>query len=178
MTFPGGNLVLGSYCGPSIDVGPALTENIPRNNEQQVHRSTYRSLKPYESVNPDDIKARDEIYTATGEKLGPAESAKYFESDPRIVTPTLDRYDDDEEHHTHMPEVDEIMPKAMENYIGAEIMLSCGEIVSQGSVRLRKRDVGGNTFGRANSNPVLDPRSYEVEFEDGSISNYSENVIA
>ena len=46
-------------------------------------------------MNPDEINARDEFYMAPEEKLGPAESDKYFESDLEIVTPTLDRYDDD-----------------------------------------------------------------------------------
>ena len=46
VTFPGDKLVLGRYCGPSIDVGPALTANIMRNNGQQVHSSTYSALTP------------------------------------------------------------------------------------------------------------------------------------
>ena len=92
VTFPGDKLILGSYCGISIDVRPALTAKIMRNNGQQVQRSTYMALKTDELVNPDDIKARDEFDMAIGEKLGPAESAKYFESEPEIVTTTLDRY--------------------------------------------------------------------------------------
>ena len=36
-----------------------------------------------------------------------------------IVTPNIDWYEDNEEHQTHMPEVDYITPEAMENYIGA-----------------------------------------------------------
>ena len=31
----------------------------------------------------------------------------------------------------------------------------------------------GNIIGRANSNPNIIIRSYEVEFEDGSMNNYS-----
>ena len=54
--FPGKKLVLGRYCGPSIDVGPALTSNILRKNRQQVHRYTYRELTTDELVNPDEIK--------------------------------------------------------------------------------------------------------------------------
>ena len=46
-------------------------------------------------------------------------SAKDFESDPDIVTSTLNWYEDDEEHQTHMPEVDDITPDSMDNYIGA-----------------------------------------------------------
>ena len=77
-----------------------------------------------------------------------------------------------------MPEVDEIMPEAMDNYIGAQIMISSGDTVAQGSVRHRKRDMEGNNIGRANSNPIIDTRTYEVEFKDGSMSTYSSNVIS
>ena len=59
------------------------------------------------------------------------ESTGYFESEPEIVIPNLDPYENDEEHQTHMPEVDEITPEAMENYVGAEIMVSSGDTVYQ-----------------------------------------------
>ena len=178
MTFPVEKLILGRYCGPSIDVRPALTAKIMIKNGKQVHRYTYRELKPDELVNPDEIKDHDVFDTSIEEKLGPAASAKYFESDPEIVTLTLDRYEDDEEHQTRMPEVDDITPEAMENYIGAEIMISHGDTVAQESIRPRKHDVEGNSIGKANSNPILDTRTYEVEFEDGSMSTYSANVIS
>ena len=103
VTFTGYKFVFWSYFGPSIDVGPALTAKILRNNGQQVHRYTYRALTPDELVNPDEIKACDKFETAIDEKLGPEAPAKYFESDPYIVTQTLDQYEDDEEHQTHMP---------------------------------------------------------------------------
>ena len=64
-------------------------------------------------MNPDEIEARDEFDTAIRKKLGPAAVDKYFESDPKIVTPTLDPYEDDKEHQTHMPEMDDITPEAM-----------------------------------------------------------------
>ena len=94
VTFPGEKLVLGIYCGPSIDVGLALTAKIMRKNGKQVHRYIYRALKPDELVNPDEIKSRDEFDTSIEEKLGPAISDKDFESDPEIFTPNLDRYED------------------------------------------------------------------------------------
>ena len=128
-------------------------------------------------MKPDDIKARDESETAIGEKLGPVASAEYFESDPDIVTLTLYQYEDDKEHQNHMTEVDGIMPEAMENYIGADIMVSHGDTVTQVSLRRRKCDVEVNAIGRANMNTILDTRAYEVEFEDGSMSTYSASVI-
>ena len=78
MTFPGDKLVLGRYCVPSIDFGPALTAKILRKNGKQVHRSTYRALTPDELVNPDNIKARDEFDTAIKEKLGPSASDNFL----------------------------------------------------------------------------------------------------
>ena len=178
VAFPGDNVVLGRYCGPSIDVGPALTANILRKNGQQVHSSTYRLLTPDELVNPDDIKAHDGFDTAIGEQLGPAASAEDFGSEPEIITLTLDRREDNEEHQTHIPEVDDIITEAMDNYIGAQIIVSHGDTMAQGSVRHRKRDVEVNTIGRANSNPILDTRTYEVKFEYGSMITYSEIFIA
>ena len=178
VTFPGDKLFLGRYSGKSIDVGHALTAKIQRKNWQQVHRSTYRLLAPDKLVNPDEIKACDELDTTIGKKLYPSTSDKYFESDPEIFTPTLDRYEDDEEHQTDMPVVNDITDEAMENYIGADIMIFHGDTVYQGSVRLRKRDVEGSIISISNSNPILDTQTYEVEFEGGSMSTYYENVIA
>ena len=57
-------------------------------------------------------------------------------------------------------------------------MIYHGDTVSQGSVRHSKRNVEGNTIGRANSNPILDTSTYEFKFEDVSMSTYSANVIA
>ena len=71
-------------------------------------------------MNPDDTKARDDFDTSIGEKLGPAASAKAFESEPEIVTPDLDRYEDDGEHQNYMTEVDGITPEAMDNYWGGD----------------------------------------------------------
>ena len=61
-----------------------------------------------------------------------------------------------------MPEVDDITPEVMDNYIGAEIMIYHGDTVAQGRGGCRKLNVEGNTIGRANSNLILDTRTYEV----------------
>ena len=77
-----------------------------------------------------------------------------------------------------MPEVDEIVPEAINNYIGAGIMISHGDTVTQESVRRSKHNVEGNTIGKANSNPILGTRTYVVKFEDGIMSTYSANFIS
>ena len=35
-----------------------------------------------------------------------------------------------------------------------------------------------NTIGRVNSNPILDTRNYEVEFDDGDVAELTANLIA
>ena len=46
------------------------------------------------------------------------------------------------------------------------------------SVKQQARDAKGELFGTRNSNPVLDTRSYEVDFPDGDVAEFTENVIA
>ena len=77
-----------------------------------------------------------------------------------------------------MPEVEKFTPEAIGNYIGAEIMISHSDTFTQGRVRRRKRNMEGNTIGRANSNPIMDNKTYEVGFENTRMSIYSENVIS
>ena len=46
------------------------------------------------------------------------------------------------------------------------------------SVKRRARDAEGELYGTINSNPILDTRSYEVEFPDGDVAEFNANVIA
>lgn len=45
-------------------------------------------------------------------------------------------------------------------------------------VRGRKRQLDGSVVGKANANPILDTRTYEVEFPDGQTAELAANVIA
>ena len=46
------------------------------------------------------------------------------------------------------------------------------------SVKQQARDAKGELFGTRNLNPILDTRSYEVEFPDGDDAEFTANVIA
>ena len=50
--------------------------------------------------------------------------------------------------------------------------------MSRGGVVSRKLDVDSNLIGRKNSNPILDSSRYEVEFDDGEITELTADVIA
>ena len=88
--------------------------------------------------------------------------------------------DDDEffEEEAVRPEQDEYTPEAFDGYLTASVLLPRGGEVLRAQVVSRKRDSNGNPIGRANANPILDTRIYEVKFEDGAREFYSENLIA
>jgi hypothetical protein len=67
---------------------------------------------------------------------------------------------------------------AYDQYVGAELLLPHGDQMVHGKVIKRARDEDGNPIGKRNTNPILDTREYEVEMSDGSIAEYSANVIA
>ena len=56
-------------------------------------------------------------------------------------------------------------------------MLTCGSTLSKGRVTGRKRDAGGQVCGRANNNPILDTITYLVHFNDGKVTELTDNVI-
>ena len=53
-----------------------------------------------------------------------------------------------------------------------------GDNVTTGKVVGRKRGPDGEMKGVASTNPILDTRTYDVEFPNGEVSEYSANVIA
>jgi hypothetical protein len=50
--------------------------------------------------------------------------------------------------------------------------------MQSGKVKTREREHDGSLRGTANSNPILDSRTYDVQFPDGVEGEYSANVIA
>jgi hypothetical protein len=65
-----------------------------------------------------------------------------------------------------------------DQYVGASVSLPIGNELVSAKVCRRKRMLDGSVTGKANKNPILDTRTYEVEFPDGQIAEFSANVIA
>jgi hypothetical protein len=76
------------------------------------------------------------------------------------------------------PEADEMDTEAYDQYISAQVLLPTGDTMKTGKVLKRKLDGDGRLIGRANSNPLLDSRVYEVEFSDGTVKEYAANLVA
>jgi hypothetical protein len=69
-------------------------------------------------------------------------------------------------------------PEAYDQWLTAKVLLERGGPPESATVIGRKRDHDGVPIGRANSNPLLDTREYEVEFADGTVQAVTANVIA
>ena len=69
-------------------------------------------------------------------------------------------------------------PEDYDTYISAEVDLPLYREQRQGKVTARAWDSAGKLFGKANSNPILDTRVYQVEFLDGNMAEYFGNMIA
>jgi hypothetical protein len=64
------------------------------------------------------------------------------------------------------------------NNLFKELHLPRGGEFAKARVLKRSRDGDGVPTGHCHENSILDTRQYKVEFQDGSIDTYKENVIA
>ncbi|GFH50714.1 hypothetical protein CTEN210_07190 [Chaetoceros tenuissimus] len=85
----------------------------------------------------------------------------------------------EEVHKAELENVDDRYLEALDNYINAEVILpeKDGTAVLT-KVKGRKRDAEGNPVGKANENPILDTRVYQLQFPDGRVEEYAVNMIA
>ena len=99
--------------------------------------------------------------------------------DPNITTPHYEHYEDDFETHQHVPNIDDdINLETEDTYIGAEVSLPHGDSQQTGKVICQARGQDGELTGATYNNPILDTCSYQVEFPDNQLGEYSANAIA
>ncbi len=73
----------------------------------------------------------------------------------------------------------QVTPKIGDNYLSAELMLPKGAgVLVNGRMTPCKCDQDGNPVGHANDNPILDTRSYVVNFNDGDQTELTASMIA
>ena len=176
--FPEDKWLLGRYCGPTLDVGPAMTAKCLKSNGQQVFRSTYRPLTQAEYDNPIIQQQMKEFDEAIAIKLGPCAKDSDFEFDfiPDAHTPTFDPYSDEDNKQDIVPDRDE--SQDFDAFIGAEVLMPHEDNQLMGKVRERKRERDGSLKGTGNTNALFDTRAYVIEFPDGAEAEYTANIIA
>lgn len=84
-----------------------------------------------------------------------------FASSPKVVSfnmPIYGWYDDNDDANTY------------NQYVGAEVELPNGGEMMNAKVRGCKCMTHGSVVGCANANPILNTRTYKVEFPDGQVA--------
>jgi hypothetical protein len=186
VSYPDDPMVLGRDLGPAIDIGPAMTRKVLKANGKVVYRSTVRSLNPDELADETMKRKRKEFTDKVNSALGDGFKYEDFVNDPELEhlgTPVYQSYaDDDGDEFPQMAEdVDEpLEPDAdtYDQYVGASVSLPIGNELVNAKVLGRKRMLDGTVTGKANKNPILDTRVYDVQFPDGQVAEYSANAIA
>ena len=172
-------MTLGRYLGPSPDCGSHMTYKILKVNGEIVHRSTLRSLTLSETEMDVHRLERQRFDDNIARKLGLKATVADFP--PEELTPEWEKYADDDPSSTlpGPPAEDlEPTPELGDIYLNVDILFPRGDKVEKGCVINRKQNSDGDPIGRANANPILDTRRYDVEFEDGQVTELTANVIA
>jgi hypothetical protein len=129
---------------------------------------------------PEEVALREAFTKAANNKIGPPvdhEELQDIHAD--IPTPEHEMYEDDDVSvQGPVPDIDNITPEMQDGYIGAQVNLPYGGTYRSGTVKRRKHNDDGELEGVADSNPICDTRTYEVELEGGELVAYSVNMIA
>jgi hypothetical protein len=179
---------LGRDLGSAIDIGPAMTRKILKKNGSAMYISSVRPLTQDEIQSPTERQECEKFDVAIEERFGTAMNKDDFQNDPDyayFVTPTYDCYEDDEVSPSMMPYIDGIKEEhdvdTYDQYFGAHARVPIWDEIRSGKVVRRKHELDGTVRGRANANPMLDTRTYEIDFPDGRSDEYTviaENMYA
>ncbi len=187
IAFPDNRLTLGRHLGPATDVRLALTAKILKQNGQYVCRSTLRHLTLEATLCTVQTAARVHFDNMITKLIGHKSIPGEFPMED--LTPKYERYPGhtieegpNNAYEDGLPDNDGLdplpTPEAGDNYISAEVLLPLGSVLRWGKVISCKHNADGNTVGQAHEQPILNTRTYDIEFNDGTITELMANKIA
>jgi hypothetical protein len=170
---------VGRWLGPSHRIGAAMCFYILVKNGEVVSRSSVQHVTKLEMMQ-DDIRQKMEAYKS---KIQGRLQDKGFKCRHELENAFfIDDEDDDEvaeqEDPAGIDKADTYTPEGYDEFIGAQVMVPCGDGRIQGTITKQAKDNDGNPIGRRHNNYYLDTRQYEVELSDGTTEEYHANVIA
>ena len=153
-------------------------------NDNVVPRRTARPLGVDEKHNSLEAKKRETFDALIEKRWGKVITPPQISKDE---TESWEEYHDKEELPRHIPESEDGVDKtgkllcqkpAYDRIINAEVLLQNGDEVQKSKVIQRSIGPDGTTVGKYDDNPQMNSIIYDVEFPDGTIKEYSTNVIA
>ena len=154
-------------------------------NGKVVPRRSCRPLRVDEIHSTVEKKKREVcdalIERRWGTAINPPKDSSSFEDSK------WEEYEDSDESPRQIPDVEDTVDAnvrlmcqqpAYDRIINAEVLLQHGEKVQTGRAIQRSIGAEGTVLGSYDDNPLLNSIIYDVEFDDGTIKEYSANVIA
>ena len=168
-TYLDDKMFIGTWIGPAIDVGTAMTYKILRPDGGYVCRSTLGYWTSNEESNPVRMAKCVSVMKQLNSCIGHA--AKLSDFPLNDLTPEFEYYMDGVEDvfegtPDEIKEAPPPTPEASENYDVSQLQLPRDQSLAQGRVLKHAPDNDDNVIGHANKNPILDTRGYVVEFKD------------
>ena len=188
--FPFNKEVLGRVLGPATGAGNEMSQWVLKSNGKVVPRRSVRPLQVAEKHSGVEEQKRKIFDACIADRWGtstipprpdgqaPADELeeKWEEwdgdgaEDPRVVPDIEDAVDANGRLLDQQPAYDKI--------INAEVLLQCGDEKQKAKVIGRALGPDGVTAGEYDDNPMLNSIVYDVEFPDGTVREYSANIIA
>ena len=188
-SYPFQKECLGRCLGPAKNEGNVMANWVLTQSGKVIPRRTIRRLKKDESSASNEVEAHKRAsFTADiTSKLG--DSIKLPSAPmPKWEEPDWDDepYGDEETSPVEPFEADLVdaagrpimMHSLTDALINAEVLLDKDDSAALARVIRRAVTSNGKVVGEWNSNPILNTLVYECEFDDGTIKEYSANVIA
>jgi hypothetical protein len=183
-SFPMPDEVLGRCLGPAQGIGNAMSQWILKANGKVIARRTLRPLTHIEISSETEIRKRQEWDVLAEARWGsPFEPPIDVTCDPDL----LNEYEDDDEKARVLPEFTDPVDAfgspidqqpAYDTMLNTELMLPNGDSYKPAKVVRRTIGPDGQARGSYHQQPELNTMTYDVEFDDGLVKEYSANVIA
>ena len=177
------------WLGPVHHTGQSFCSYILLDNGEFIARSSVIGIQAHDLTSDHMVSETKKFMEKVEKRIGNKKLPIYDGTNPMNIYYSA-FHDDIDADDIDLPYGDELMDaketevneaylEALDTYIGAQVIVperSGQPILAK--VRKRKRNENGEPIGKANDNPILDTRVYELEFPDGRIEEYGVNVIA
>jgi hypothetical protein len=181
--FPLPKEVLGRCLGPAKGEGNEMSQWILKANGRVIPRRTLRPLTAIEIRSENEMTKRSWFDRVVHSKFG----SPFEPPTPITDYDVLDEYEDADEMARVLPEfsdpVDAVgrpidQQPAYDTILNTELMLPNGDSYKPAKVVRRTIGSDGTTHGSYHRQPELNTMTYDVEFDDGLVKEYTANVIA
>ena len=181
---------LGRWLGVAHNIGSGHVYYVLNKNGIVEARSTVSKLSCDEMESSDIQEQMRNFNFNIKEKIGDFDESIFaddnieeIEHESKNIDFTEENISIDYESDDNYVEKDspneDLSAEIVDEYIGAKVQFPREGKLFEGTIKSRKRTDGGNQLiGKPNTNPIKDTRVYNVEFHDGSIEEYTTNMIA